>query len=117
MPGSSKDRLKQGLEGAPSKPEIQRGQGVRLSTQNAESQERIFAESQNRTNAESQKSDDAKSQKRRKERDTHTRINRGYMLREDYIKALKRLAVEEDKSLYEVMEEAFEAYLKSKDAI
>jgi hypothetical protein len=40
------------------------------------------------------------------------RINRGYMLREDLIKALKKLAVDTDKKLYEVMEEAIEEYLE-----
>jgi uncharacterized protein YijF (DUF1287 family) len=40
------------------------------------------------------------------------RINRGYMLREDLIKALKKLAVDTDKKLYEVMEAAIEEYLE-----
>lgn len=39
------------------------------------------------------------------------RVNRGYALREDLIKALKRIALEEDRPLYTVMEEAIEAYL------
>jgi predicted transcriptional regulator len=40
------------------------------------------------------------------------RVSRGYKLREDLIKALKRLAVDTDKKLYEVMEEAIEEYLE-----
>ncbi len=40
------------------------------------------------------------------------RVSRGYMLREDLIKALKKLAVDTDKKLYEVMEEAIEEYLE-----
>jgi undecaprenyl pyrophosphate synthase len=69
---------------------------------NAEAQERINAEAQERINAEAQKADDAPKPKR---------INRGYQLREDLVKALKRVALDEDRNLYEVMEEAFEQYL------
>ena len=39
------------------------------------------------------------------------RVNRGYKLREDLIKSCKRLALETDRPLYEVMEEALEEYL------
>lgn len=42
------------------------------------------------------------------------RVNRGYKLREDLIKACKRIALEEDRNLYEVMEEALEDYLARK---
>jgi len=69
---------------------------------NAEAQERINAEAQERSSAKSQKADDAPKPKR---------INRGYQLREDLVKALKRVALDEDRNLYEVMEEAFEQYL------
>lgn len=40
-----------------------------------------------------------------------TRVNRGYKLREDLIKACKRVALEENRNLYEVMEQALEEYL------
>ncbi len=40
-----------------------------------------------------------------------TRVNRGYKLREDLIKACKRVALEEDRNLYEIMEQALEEYL------
>jgi hypothetical protein len=43
---------------------------------------------------------------------TIVRINRGYKLREDIIKDLKNLAVNSNKKLYEVMEEAMLDYLK-----
>ncbi len=39
------------------------------------------------------------------------RVNRGYTLREDYIKQLKRIALDEDRKLYEVMDEALAQYL------
>lgn len=41
------------------------------------------------------------------------RVNRGYKLREDLIKQCKRIALEEDRTLYDVMEEALERYLAS----
>src|SRR5687767_1435628 len=43
---------------------------------------------------------------------TIVRINRGYKLREDIIKDMKKLATDSNKKLYEVMEEAMLAYLK-----
>src|SRR5262249_47397784 len=42
------------------------------------------------------------------------RVNRGYKIREDLVKALKRVALDEDRKLFELMEEAFERYLTSK---
>lgn len=39
------------------------------------------------------------------------RVNRGYALREDLIKELKIIAVQEDRNLYQVMEQAIEEYL------
>lgn len=39
------------------------------------------------------------------------RVNRGYKLREDLIKACKRVALEQNRTLYEVMEQALEEYL------
>lgn len=41
----------------------------------------------------------------------YKRVNRGYKLREDLIKACKLKALEQDKMLYEVMEEALLEYL------
>jgi hypothetical protein len=41
------------------------------------------------------------------------RVNRGYKLREDLIKKCKRIALDEDRNLYEIMEEALELYLAS----
>ena len=44
--------------------------------------------------------------------DDHVRTKRGYALREDLVKACKLYAVEHDRLLYEVMEEALEQYLE-----
>ncbi len=41
-----------------------------------------------------------------------TRVNRGYKLREDLIKACKRIALEENRRLYKVMEQALEEYVE-----
>jgi hypothetical protein len=107
MPAKSKQDRSTLLGGEPTKPAIRRGQGLRLSTEPpaAESQERESAVSQSSENAVSQKRNTAETQSSPK------RVNRGYMLREDLIKAFKRLAVDEDRKLYEVMEEALEQYL------
>jgi hypothetical protein len=40
------------------------------------------------------------------------RVNRGYKLREDLVKACKRLALDTDRNLYEVMEEALREHLR-----
>ena len=78
------------------KPALRRGRGMRLSTDAAGGdEESANAQSHQRTNA----------------KDSSLRVNRGYKLREDLIKACKRMALEEDRHLYEVMEEALEVYL------
>lgn len=68
--------------------------------ENEQSQEKKTEEkSHNRTFAQSHQN-------------TIVRINRGYKLREDIIKDLKKLATDSNKKLYEVMEEAMLDYLK-----
>jgi hypothetical protein len=115
MPAKSKQDLSDMLGGESAKPAIRRGQGLRLSTEAppAESQDRENAASQSSDLAVSQSSESATSQKRTnaETQSGPKRVNRGYMLREDLIKAFKRLAVDEDRKLYEVMEEALEQYL------
>lgn len=105
MPDKKRD-LGSLLGGDAAKPSIRRGQGMRLSTEPASpevpAQEEINAETQKRESAETQKRTIAETQKR---------INRGYALREDLIKGCKRIALEDDRNLYEVMEEALEQYI------
>lgn len=99
------------LGGEKPKPPIRRGQGVVLSTESkpgTEAQERPNAVSQNGEIAQSQKRTIAETQGKPK------RVNRGYMLREDLIRDMRVLAVQEGRNLYEVMEEAFEAYLEQR---
>jgi hypothetical protein len=112
-------------EQQPQKPVIRRGQGLKLSTEepsvapaievdaeaepgaageaDAPTHERISAESHERTSASQVGLADIPVR--------HKRVNRGYKLREDLIKACKRIALEEDRKLYEVMEEALAMYL------
>jgi hypothetical protein len=112
-------------EQQPKKPIIRRGQGLKLSTEEppptpateiepetepdavietgALTHERMSAESHQRTNATAVTLADLPVR--------HKRVNRGYKLREDLIKACKRIALEEDRKLYEVMEEALALYL------
>src|SRR5512145_2199450 len=90
-------------------PPIRRGVGMRLSTEPVISEpsttEAPAPTSKTQTIAETQKRRNAETQKR---------INRGYALREDLIKACKRIAIDEDRNLYEVMEEALAQYIESK---
>jgi hypothetical protein len=83
----TQDRIK-GLLNKP----IQRGKPLELSTE-------VSAETHHRTIAPSEQK--------------YKRVNRGYKLREDLIKACKLRALEQDKMLYEVMEEALTAYLEA----
>ncbi len=89
-----KDKLSQLLGNDPSKPTIRRGQGVRLST-------------------DSEQSVVPSAHERRVTVPEIKRVNRGYTLREDYIKALKRIALEDGRKLYEVMDEALAAYIQA----
>jgi len=124
-----------GSDDTPKKPIIRRGQGLRLSIEesqpevlleetekdngqlpnetngtpsrsNEQSQNRIKAISHNRTNAKVRNSADLPVR--------HKRVNRGYKIREDLIKACKRIALEEERKLYEVMEEALAQYVAQK---
>ncbi len=98
-------------------PEIRRGQGMRLSTEQDHPQgqdDRTNAETQDRTNAQTQDRTNAQSRKGAPE--ARVRINRGYALREDLVKDLKRVALDEDRKLYEVMDEALEQYLARRRA-
>ncbi len=92
-----------GVEGA--KPALRRGQGMRLSTDLVDSPEDPIS-------AQTHEGENALSHQRTSAKNELVRVNRGYKLREDLIKACKRIALEEDRHLYGVMEEALEAYLE-----
>jgi hypothetical protein len=86
-----KKKLAQGLSQTATPPIIKRGAGVRLSTDPVAD----TPHDEQRTNALA----------------TIQRVNRGYKLREDLIKACKTLANDTDRNLYEVMEAALVHYL------
>jgi hypothetical protein len=116
------------------KPVIRRGQGMKLSTEEpSESPSRVIDEnsqaaneetsvagsttilnSQKRTKAQSHNRTSAKKTDEAKTTLQPKRINRGYKLREDLIKGCKQVALNEDRKLYEVMEEALTQYLSQK---
>jgi undecaprenyl pyrophosphate synthase len=49
---------------------------------------------------------------RKEEEGTVTRVKTNYEIRQDYVRALKRVAVDEGRKIYEVMEEAISEYLE-----
>ncbi len=125
------DMLAQGT----ARPMIRRGQGIRLSTDAssderspedssaAPTQERPHAHeqasrhAQKPESAQAQKLESAQNSKRTSAQDRDapervTRVSQGQRLRVDLVKHLKRIAVEEDRKLYEVMEEAIEQYIE-----
>jgi undecaprenyl pyrophosphate synthase len=44
------------------------------------------------------------------------RVKLGYKVREDLLKQIKRVAFDDDRFVYEIMEDAFEAYLATRAA-
>lgn len=98
---ADKNKLAAGLGQAPTKPIIRRGQGVRLSTDQAEETPQI------------EEVTTALSHDRIIAPEKIQRVNRGYKLREDVIKACKTLANDTDRNLYEVMETALIDYLRT----
>jgi hypothetical protein len=126
-------RLEAALNGTGVEP-IKKGKGQVLATtaeqadafekDNALSQQSDNALMQERTIASAQQSDNALSQNRKNalshqitpgNSPAPERVNRGYKLREDLIMACKLVALQERRKLYEVMEEALERYLDSKN--
>jgi hypothetical protein len=50
--------------------------------------------------------------KTRKQASPFSRVKTNYEIRHDYVRALKRIAVDEERKIYEVMEEAIAEYLE-----
>jgi len=92
-----KDKLNNLLNNQPPKPEIRRGVGYKLSTdENAQTQESEITLSHNNTSVKPI---------------TPERVTRGYRFREDLIDTYKMRALKTKRKLYQVMEEALEEYL------
>ena len=84
----------------------ERGPGYRLST---EVEETLPApEAVSSGNLENQKSTDEPQE------NAVLRIKIGYKLRKDLVKRLKRIADDEDRFVYQIMEDAFETYLATR---
>ena len=113
----AKRSLDQMLSGDAPQPTIRRGQGLRLSTesgQSTEEQPQGLGVEDARASAPTQDRESTKTHQRTNAKAEPRRVNRGYKLREDLVKACKRIALEEDRLLYEVMEEALEQYITRK---
>ena len=104
---SDRDKMKNELAKPVAPPALQRGKGYQLSsgaaTGNAEEQERQNAETPKGEKALMPENQNAFSPKR---------TSRGFLIRDDLIKAMKRVALDDDKKLYTVLEEAIEQYLE-----
>ena len=112
---ANRKRLGELLPEEAKKPVIKRGQGIRLSTEaQAENGQGDTATS---TNVETEKSPFEEIEKGRKVgKKTHgvERVKPGYEVRRDLLLAVKRLALDEDRFNYEIVEEALEEYLRKK---
>ncbi len=107
MPGR-KD-MNELLATTPSKrPDLRRGPGYRLSTEAEEAPPAPEAVSSG--NLENQKSTSEPQEP------TVVRVKLGYKVREDLLKQIKRVAFDDDRFVYEIMEDAFEAYLAARAA-
>lgn len=105
-----------------SKPEIKRGQGYRLSTeveaepQNAEVQQLEYAQDSKILSVQQDKLEDAQVHELENaqsgENDGVQRSSRGIRLSDDLFYECKRVAVEQRRKLYEVVEQALSEYLE-----
>ncbi len=103
---SDRDRLKVSLAQPTTPPTIQRGRGVTLSTatpvDGGEELKRQNAKTPHGFKAEKPNGETAHEPER---------TSRGFAIRTDLVKAMKRVAIDDDKKLYEVLEAAIEQYL------
>jgi hypothetical protein len=104
MAGKTRKDLSSAIGNLPSEiPELRRGEGVKLSTEE--------------TSSPPPPSQIAKKEEKVvpvKEEQVE-RIKPGYSLRKDIVKECKRIAWETDKKIYEVMEEALLSYIENYD--
>ena len=107
MPGR-KDMNKL-LATTPSKrPDLRRGPGYRLSTEAEEAPP--VPEAVTSGNLENQNSTN------KPQENAVVRVKLGYKVREDLLKQIKRVAFDDDRFVYEIMEDAFAAYLADRAA-
>ncbi len=90
------------------RPDLRRGPGYRLSTEAEEAPP--ASEVVPSGNLENQKSTNEPKE------NAVVRVKLGYKVREDLLKQIKRVAFDDDRFVYEIMEDAFEAYLATRAA-
>ncbi len=100
----NRDKLAGLLDKQRPKSTLKKGAGFRLSTEpTEEASEQIEPQAGNLEIRKSRNQEISQNKPKR--------VKLGYAIREDLIKAYKRIALEEDRHSYEVMEEALEEYL------
>lgn len=109
MAGTDKENLAKSLASNTSRPAIRRGQGIRLSTDQPATPELPV-------DVPSANQEIEKSGKEERTKQKVKRVKPGYELREDLVKACKRIAFEEERHNYEIVEEALEQYLARRAA-
>ncbi len=109
MPGTDKGDLAKSLTSNTSRPAIRRGQGIRLSTDTLTTPDLP-------ADVSSRNQEIEKSRKEERTKQKVKRVKPGYELREDLVKACKRIAFEEERHNYEIVEEALEQYLARRAA-
>jgi hypothetical protein len=93
--GTSRKKLSEAIGNLePEVPELRRGEGVRLSVEETPSPQ------------------EAVSTRGALKDDVPVRIKPGYTLRKDLIRVCKQIALETEKKVYQVMEEALEEYIE-----
>jgi undecaprenyl pyrophosphate synthase len=90
------------------RPDLRRGPGYRLSTEAEDTPP--APEAVPSGNLENQKSTSEPKE------NAVVRVKLGYKVREDLLKQIKRVAFDDDRFVYEIMEDAFEAYLATRAA-
>ena len=106
----SRKKLSEMIDTTPAQPVLKKGRRYRLSTEadatSEASQPRVEPQSvQNSRNLEIKNSGNQEPGKVK-------RIKPGYLLREDLIQACRRIAFDENRHYYEVIEEALEQYVE-----
>ena len=108
---ANKKKLEELLPEEPASPVIRRGKGIHLSTDVQQQ-----AEHPSPRSGEIEKGRNVEIEKRTSSRQGNRieRVKPGYEVRKDLLQAVKRLAVDEDRFNYEIVEEALEEYLRKK---
>ena len=110
---ANRKKLEELLPEEPTSPVIRRGKGIHLSTDVQQEQQ---AEPASPTSGELENGRKVEIEKRTSSRQGNRieRVKPGYEVRKDLLQAVKRLAVDEDRFNYEIVEEALEEYLRKK---